>query len=437
MYNLSNYISNNNFNGEPKIGVIGLGYVGLPIACLFASKFPVTGYDINQDRVQSINKGEDYNNEVSPQLFANALKNGFKATTNPEKLRGCNIFIIAVPTPVDGHNKPLLDHLTDATITVGKLIDKNALVIYESTVAPGTTEDKCAPLIEKVSGLVYNEDFFIGYSPERINPGDIQHTIENIPKITSGSTRAVGEYVDALYRQVLKATTYLAPNIKTAEAAKILENTQRDVNIALMNEMAKVFHRMGINTMDVINAASSKWNFLRFTPGLVGGHCIGVDPYYLISMAEDNGVDTPLISTARRINNSMGKYVVERINEILVHNGTNLQGKSILILGFTFKEDCLDLRNTKVEDVYNELIEQNSIVTVCDPVASVTEVKHRYGIECIDDITNLPEHQFDVIIHAVNHRQFKDFDYSRYLKDNGFVFNVKGETPADIPAGHL
>lgn len=437
MNDLSNSNKTGCLNDKIKIGVVGLGYVGLPVACLFASKFPVVGYDVNQARVQGINNGEDTNNEVSPKLFSNALKNGFKATTNPDKLRGCNIFIIAVPTPVDGHNKPLLDHLTDATVTVAKLIEKNALVIYESTVAPGTTEDKCAPLIEKVSGLVYNEEFFIGYSPERINPGDMQHTIENIPKITSGSTETVGEYVDALYRQVLKAPTYLAPNIKTAEAAKILENTQRDVNIALMNEMAKVFHRMGINTMDVINAASSKWNFLRFTPGLVGGHCIGVDPYYLISMAEDNGVDTPLISTARSINNSMGKYVVDRVNEILVNNGTTLQGKSILILGFTFKEDCLDLRNTKVDDVYRELIAQNSIVTVCDPVASATEVKLRYGIPCINDLSILPEHHFDVIIHSVNHRQFKDFDYTRYLNDNGFIFNVKGEIPADINQGQL
>ncbi len=437
MYNLSKYISNKNFDGNPSIGVIGLGYVGLPIACLFASKFPVVGYDINQERVQGINRGEDVNHEVNPSLFAEALNNGFKATTNPEKLRGCNIFIIAVPTPVDGHNKPLLDHLTDATITVAKLISKNHLIIYESTVAPGTTEDKCAPLIEKVSGLTYNTDFFIGYSPERINPGDLQHTIENIPKITSGSTPEVGEFVDALYRQVLKAPTYLAPNIKTAEAAKILENTQRDVNIALMNEMAKVFHRMGINTMDVINAASSKWNFLRFTPGLVGGHCIGVDPYYLISLAEDNGVETPLISTARKINNSMGRYVVDRVNELLVKRGTTLQGKSVLILGFTFKEDCLDLRNTKVADVYNELISQNSMVTVCDPVAIASEVKRRYGIECLNDLVSIPEHSFDIIIHSVNHRQFKDFDYNKHLKDDGIVFNIKGDALPEVVTGQL
>lgn len=437
MYNFSNHISSKRFDGDLRIGVIGLGYVGLPIACLFASKFNVIGYDINQGRVQGINKGEDINNEVSESLFANALKNGFKATTNPEKLRGCDIFIIAVPTPVDDHNHPLLDHLTDATIIVAKLITNGSLVIYESTVAPGTTEGKCAPLIEKVSGLTFNEDFFIGYSPERINPGDLQHTIENIPKITSGSTPAIGEYVDLLYRQVLKATTHLATNIRTAEAAKILENTQRDVNIALMNEMAKVFHRMGINTMDVINAASSKWNFLRFTPGLVGGHCIGVDPYYLISVAQDNGVSTPLICTARNINNSMSKYVVERINELLVNKGTTIQGKSILILGFTFKENCLDLRNTKVDDVYRQLVSQNAIVTVCDPVASSPEVKRRYNIDCLNDINLLPEHSFDVIIHAVNHRQFKDFDYRKYLTEDGIVFNVKGDTLNDIASGQL
>ena len=338
-----------------KIGIIGLGYVGFPLACLFAKKYSVVGYDIKEHRIQEINAGIDSTNEVSPDVLKVALANGMKCTTSLEDLKECNVYVVAIPTPVDDFYNPELMPLKNASITVGRVLKKGDYVIYESTVYPGVTEEVCAPILERVSGLKLNEDFFIGYSPERINPGDKVHTVENIPKITSGSTPEAAEVIDNLYNSVLKNGTHRASTIKVAEAAKVLENTQRDVNIAFMNEVAIVFNALGIDTTDVLKAAGTKWNFLNFSPGLVGGHCISVDPYYLIQRATSRGVVPRIMMEARRLNNTMGSYVAERVVRCLnLHNIAAYNAK-ILLLGFTFKENCPDVRNTKVIDIYNSL----------------------------------------------------------------------------------
>lgn len=367
-----------------KIAIIGLGYVGLPLARLFATKYPVVGFDINQARIKELMSGVDHTLEVEADILQSVLKNensgniGLFCSCNLEDIGDCNYYIITVPTPVDKNNRPDLTPLYKASETVGKVIDKGDIVIYESTVYPGATEEDCIPVLEKISGLKYNVDFFAGYSPERINPGDKEHTVEKIKKVTSGSTPEVGEKVNALYSSVIKAGTHLAPSIKVAEAAKVIENSQRDINIAFVNELKKIFDRMNIDTNAVLQAAGTKWNFLPFKPGLVGGHCIGVDPYYLAQKAQEYGYHPEIILAGRRLNDSMGEYVASEVVKKMIKQGIQIKGSNILVLGITFKENCPDVRNTKVVDVIRELKEYNTNVTIYDPWANPEEVEHEW-----------------------------------------------------------
>lgn len=413
-------------NTEKKIGVIGLGYVGFPLACLFAKKYQVIGYDINERRINEINEGIDSTNEVTPEALKNALANGMVCTNKIDDLKVCNMYIVAIPTPVDDFYNPELMPLKNASIVVGEVLKKGDYVIYESTVYPGVTEEICAPILEEVSGLKLNEDFYIGYSPERINPGDKEHTVENIPKITSGSTPEAAEIIDELYNSVLLNGTHRAPTIKVAEAAKILENTQRDVNIAFMNEIAIVFNALGIDTTDVLEAAGTKWNFLKFSPGLVGGHCISVDPYYLIQRATSRGVVPRIMMEARRLNNTMGNYVAERVVRCLNLHDISAHNAKFLLLGFTFKENCPDIRNTKVVDIYNSLKAYSSNILVYDPWVSKEAAKHEYGVEVSTDERDIERGEYDAVIYCVKHDCFNSLGLERLYKPNGVFYDVKG-----------
>ena len=420
---------------EYKIAVIGLGYVGLPLARLFSTKFKTIGFDMNQSRVDALMEGHDATLEVDDDLLQEAInKNGFKCTSNIEDIKDCNFYIVAVPTPVDSNNRPDLTPLISASETVGKVISKDDIVVYESTVYPGVTEEECLPVVEKVSGLKFNEDFFAGYSPERINPGDKEHTVEKIKKVTSGSTPEIADIVDNIYNSVLINGTHKAPSIKVAEASKIIENSQRDVNIAFMNELAKIFNAMGIDTCDVIEAAASKWNFIKLSPGLVGGHCISVDPYYLIQKAQVYGVLPRIMSNARRLNDGMGDYVANQTIKCMNKKGIMVKDANILILGITFKENCPDVRNTKVVDIYQTLLEYSNNIKVYDPWANPEIVKKHYNIHIQQDLTQVEDTKYDAVILAVSHKEFLNMDIRSLLKnkETGVIYDVKGVLPTDI-----
>ena len=417
-----------------KICVIGLGYVGLPLARLFSTKYETVGFDMNQKRVEALMAGHDATLEVSDELLQSALKNGFKCTSRIDDIRDCNFYVVAVPTPVDKDNNPDLTPLYGASTTIGRVISKGDIVVYESTVYPGVTEEECIPVIEEVSGLKYNIDFYAGYSPERINPGDKLHTVEKIKKVTSGSTPEIGKIVNEVYSSVITAGTHLAPTIKVAEAAKVIENSQRDINIAFVNELSKIFTRMGIDTNDVLEAASTKWNFLPFKPGLVGGHCIGVDPYYLAQCAQRYGYNPEIILAGRRMNDGMGEYVANQVIKLMLKKGIQVLNSNILILGFTFKENCPDVRNTKVFDIVKSLKEYNLNLTIYDPWANADVAKREYGIDVVNE---LPKGKFDSAILAVSHNEFAKLDVESLLKPNHVIFDVKGFLPKDKVDGRL
>ena len=407
-----------------RICVIGLGYVGLPLARLFSTKFPTIGFDMNQSRVDALMSGHDATLEVDDALLQEAIsKYGFVCTTDLEQIRDCNFYVVAVPTPVDRNNHPDLTPLLGASHTVGQVISRGDVVVYESTVYPGVTEEECLPQVERVSGLKYNQDFYAGYSPERINPGDKEHTVEKIRKVTSGSTPVIAQLVDSVYNAVLTNGTHLAPSIRVAEASKIIENSQRDVNIAFMNELAKIFNAMGIDTNDVLEAAASKWNFIRLKPGLVGGHCISVDPYYLIQKAQVYGVLPRLMTNARRLNDGMGDYVANQVIRCMNLRGVMVKDARYLLLGITFKENCPDIRNTKVVDIYHTLSQYSSDITVYDPWANPESVQRAYGIQIQN---HLPQQQFDAVILCVAHSQFLQLDVRSLVRGNGVVYDVKG-----------
>lgn len=415
---------------DTKICVIGLGYVGLPLARLFSTKYPTVGFDMNQARVDALMQGHDITMETDDKLLQDAIKNhGLLCTTDLDSIRDCNFYIVAVPTPVDTANNPDLTPLKAASATIGKVIAKGDVVVYESTVYPGVTEDICVPVVEQMSGLKINEDFFAGYSPERINPGDKVHTVEKIRKIVSGSTPEAARYINDVYSSVIAAGTYLTTSIKVAEAAKVIENCQRDINIAFVNELSKIFNLMNIDTLDVLEAAGTKWNFLPFRPGLVGGHCIGVDPYYLVLCAQHYGYNSEVISAGRRVNDSMGEYVASETMKLMLRKGVAVLDSKVLVLGFTFKENCADFRNTKVYDIYRTLTECNANVTVYDPWANIEAVKKEYGIDIVNKV---PTDKFDALILAVAHREFADIDVLSLLKDNHVIFDVKCMLPRDI-----
>jgi UDP-N-acetyl-D-galactosamine dehydrogenase len=416
---------------ELRICVIGLGYVGLPLARLFSTKYKTVGFELSQSRVDELMSGHDSTLEVEDELLQSALANGFSCTTDIEAIRDCNFYVVAVPTPVDKNNNPDLRPLYGASETVGKVISKGDIVVYESTVYPGVTDDECIPVVEKVSGLRYNEEFFAGYSPERINPGDKEHTVEKIRKVTSGSTPEIGKIVDEVYASVI---THLAPTIKVAEAAKVIENSQRDINIAFVNELAKIFNKMGIDTQDVLEAAGTKWNFLPFKPGLVGGHCIGVDPYYLAQAAQRLGYNPEIILSGRRINDGMGEYVADQVVKLMLKKGIQVLGSNVLVLGFTFKENCPDVRNTKVIDIIKTLEEYNANVTIHDPWADPHVAKHEYGVELHNE---LPDEVFDAVILAVAHNEFKSLDIAKITNGNRVVYDVKGVLEEGVFDGKL
>lgn len=419
-----------------KIGVVGLGYVGLPLARLFSTKYPTVGYDLNSKRVKELMSGHDMTLEVEDNLLSEAINNhGFICSSNIDDIKDCNIYIVAVPTPVDENNRPDLKPLWGASETIGKVISKGDIVIYESTVYPGVTEEECIPVVEKVSGLKYNTDFYAGYSPERINPGDKLHTVEKIKKVTSGSTPEVADIVDELYNSVLTNGTHKAPSIKVAEASKIIENSQRDVNIAFMNELAKIFNAMGIDTHDVIEAAASKWNFIKLNPGLVGGHCISVDPYYLIQKAQVYGVLPRVMFAARRLNDGMGAYVANQTIKCMNKKGIIVKDAKFLILGITFKENCPDIRNTKVVDIYHTLKEYTDNITVLDPWASSEKTRHEYNIQIEKELND--EEKFDAIILAVAHKEFLNIDLKKHLNKNGVIYDVKGILDRHLIDGRL
>lgn len=412
-----------------KIAVIGLGYVGLPLARLFATKYPVVGFDINQNRIQELNAGKDFTLEIDESTLKAVLvssssnSNGLFCSSNLDEIRDCNYYIVTVPTPVDKNNRPDLTPLYKSSETVGKVLKKDDIVIYESTVYPGVTEEECVPVLEKVSGLKFNVDFFAGYSPERINPGDKEHTVEKILKVTSGSTPEIGQKVNDLYKSVIIAGTHLAPSIKVAEAAKVIENSQRDINIAFVNELAKIFNLLEIDTHAVLEAAGTKWNFLPFKPGLVGGHCIGVDPYYLAQKAQEKGYHPEIILAGRRLNDSMGEYVASQVVKLMIKKGVTINGAKLLMLGITFKENCPDVRNTKIVDVVQALTDYGIEVTIFDPWAKPSEVEHEYNLTTTDI---LPSTTFDAIVLGVAHKEFTSIDLSKLKKSNGVLFDVKG-----------
>lgn len=422
-----------------KIAVIGLGYVGLPLARLFSTKYETIGFDMSQSRVDALMSGHDATLEVDDNLLQEAIANGFKCTTDINDIKDCNFYVVAVPTPVDNDNRPDLKPLWGASETVGKVISKGDIVVYESTVYPSVTEEECLPVVERVSGLKFNSDFYAGYSPERINPGDKLHTVEKIKKVTSGSTPEIADIVDSVYNSVLINGTHKAPSIKVAEASKIIENSQRDVNIAFMNELAKIFNAMGIDTHDVIEAAASKWNFIKLNPGLVGGHCISVDPYYLIQKAQVYGVLPRIMFSARRLNDGMGAYVANQTIKAMNLKGVKVKDAKILILGVTFKENCPDIRNTKIVDIYHTLKEYTSDITIFDPWANQEAVKHEYDINITNNDINCYIGQYDAVILAVAHEQFAMLNVRNFLKDanNGIVYDVKGILPREIADARL
>ena len=409
---------------EIKIAVIGLGYVGLPLARLFSTKYPTVGFDLNPARVNELMSGHDSTLEVADELLQEAINTyGLVCSSDIEDIRDCNFYVVAVPTPVDENHNPDLRPLYGASETIGKVIAKGDIVVYESTVYPGVTEEECTPVVENVSGLKFNTDFYAGYSPERINPGDKVHTVENIMKVTSGSTPEIGKIVDEVYASVIKAGTHLAPTIKVAEAAKVIENAQRDINIAFVNELSKIFNRLEIDTQDVLAAARTKWNFLPFSPGLVGGHCIGVDPYYLAQCAMRKGYNPEIILAGRRMNDGMGEYVAGEVIKLMLKKGIQVLDSNILILGFTFKENCPDVRNTKVVDIYNALKSYNLNLTVFDPWANKAIAKKEYGVEVMNE---QPNQKYDAVILAVAHDQFKTIAVSELLEDQAVLYDVKG-----------
>lgn len=420
---------------EVKIAVIGLGYVGLPLARLFSTKYPTVGFDINQKRIDELMKGHDTTLEVDDELLQDAItNNGFVCTNDLLKIQECNFYVVTVPTPVDVNNNPDLTPLYKASATIGKVISKGDIVVYESTVYPGVTEDECLPVVEQVSGLRFNVDFFAGYSPERINPGDKLHTVEKIKKVTSGSTPEIGRLVDSVYASVITAGTHLAHSIKVAEAAKVIENSQRDINIAFVNELSKIFNKMGIDTNAVLEAAGTKWNFLPFNPGLVGGHCIGVDPYYLAQAAQRYGYNPEIILAGRRVNDGMGAYVANQVVKLMLKKGIQVLNSEVLILGITFKENCPDVRNTKVVDIIKELLDYDVEVSIYDPWANPSEVQHEYGIAVLN---TLPDKKFDGVVLAVAHNEFKDLDLSQLLNGKSVVYDVKGILAAEKVDGRL
>lgn len=415
-----------------KIAIIGLGYVGLPLARLFATKYSVVGFDINQQRIEELNQGTDHTLEVADEVLQAVLvkenpftsdSNGLYCSNNLDDIKEANIYVVTVPTPVDKHNRPDLTPLYKSSETVGKVLSKGDIVIYESTVYPGVTEEECIPVLEKVSGLKFNEDFFAGYSPERINPGDKEHTVEKILKVTSGSTPEIGEIVNNIYKSVIVAGTHLAPTIKVAEAAKVIENSQRDINIAFVNELAKIFNLLDIDTHAVLEAAGTKWNFLPFKPGLVGGHCIGVDPYYLAQKAQEKGYHPEIILAGRRLNDSMGQYVASQVVKTMIKKNIKVNGAKVLNLGITFKENCPDVRNTKAVDVIEALEDYSLEVVTYDPWANPVEVEHEYGMNIINELST---EKYDAIILTVAHKEFADLDLNQYLKEDGVIYDVKG-----------
>jgi UDP-N-acetyl-D-galactosamine dehydrogenase len=417
------------------IGVIGLGYVGLPLARLFATKYKVVGFDVNTTRIKELRNGHDRTFEVEVDILEaviislNHAEKGLFCSDDFNDLKDCNYFIVTVPTPVDKNNRPDLTPLHKASETVGKVLKKGDVVIYESTVYPGATEEDCIPVLERISGLKFNVDFFAGYSPERINPGDKEHTVDKILKVTSGSTPEIGKKVDELYKSVITAGTHLAPSIKVAEAAKVIENSQRDINIAFVNELAKIFDLMDIDTHAVLEAAGTKWNFLPFKPGLVGGHCIGVDPYYLAQKAQELGYHPEIILAGRRLNDSMGDYVASQVVKLMIKKGLMVNGASLLMLGITFKENCPDVRNTKIIDVVKALEDYGINVTIYDPLANPGEVLHEYNLKCLSEITL--ENKYDAIVLGVAHTHFKDMNFNQFKKENSILYDVKGVLSVD------
>lgn len=420
-----------------KIAIIGLGYVGLPLAVEFAKKYKVVGFDINQDRVNELNQGHDSTLEVSDNDLSKVLdvneEVGLKLSFDVNEIKDSNIYIVTVPTPVDRNNRPILTPLIKASETVGKLLKKDDIVVYESTVYPGVTEDECVPVLEQFSGLKFNKDFFCGYSPERINPGDKTHTVANIKKVTSGSTPEIGKIVDDLYKSIIIAGTHLAPTLKVAEASKVIENAQRDVNIAFVNELAIIFNKLGIDTHDVLKAAATKWNFLYFRPGLVGGHCIGVDPFYLAQKAQEVGYHSEIILAGRRLNDSMGEYVATEVLKLMVKNDLLVKNSKVLMLGITFKENCPDIRNSKAIDVYRELKKYGMAIDIYDPWANKEEVKKEFDVELIDDVKD----SYDAIVHVVAHEEFTNLDLLAIRKLNSIIYDVKGTLDKTIITNRL
>ena len=417
---------------KDKIAIIGLGYVGLPLARLFATKYSVVGFDINEKRISELQQGKDVTLEIEDDVLKAVLKdspdsiNGLYCSTNIDDIKDCNYYVVTVPTPIDKNNRPDLTPLYKSSETVGKVLKKGDIVIYESTVYPGATEDECVPILEKISGLKFNSDFFAGYSPERINPGDKEHTVDKILKVTAGSTPEIGTKVNNLYASIITAGTHLAPTIKVAEAAKVIENSQRDINIAFVNELAKIFNLMNIDTHAVLEAAGTKWNFLPFKPGLVGGHCIGVDPYYLAQKAQEVGYHPEIILAGRRVNDSMGQYVASEVVKMMLKNDIKVNGAKILMLGITFKENCPDVRNTKIVDVIKHLKEYGLDITIYDPWANPDEVEHEYNLVTT---SSLPKEKFDTIILGVSHNEFLDINFNTILNSKGLIYDVKGILP--------
>jgi UDP-N-acetyl-D-galactosamine dehydrogenase len=420
---------------QVKIGIIGLGYVGLPLAVAFGRRYPTVGFDLKCERIAELEAGEDSTLETSPEELASATRLSF--TSEPAGLAACNVYVVTVPTPIDDARIPDLTPLKRASRTLGELVKRGDTIIFESTVYPGATEEVCVPIIEEVSGLTYNVDFYAGYSPERINPGDKEHRVENILKVTSGSTPEVADFVDALYASIITAGTYRASSIRVAEAAKVIENTQRDVNIALINELAMIFNRLGIDTLEVLEAAGTKWNFLPFRPGLVGGHCIGVDPYYLTHKSQEVGYHPAMILAGRRINDNMALYVANRVVRLMIKKGLTVKGSRVLVLGLTFKENCPDIRNTKVVDLVRELADLGARVDVHDPWVDDAEARHEYGV----DPVAVPEAgAYDAVVLAVAHKEFKALgaDGVRgFLNEGGVLYDIKHLLPADAVDGRL
>jgi UDP-N-acetyl-D-galactosamine dehydrogenase len=425
---------------NPTIAIIGLGYVGLPLAVAFAEKYQVIGFDINAQRIAELNNGQDHTLEVSSDHLKKVLKvsatKGLTISDDINTLAKATVYIVTVPTPTNKYNQPVLIPLEKASETVGKVLKKGDTVIYESTVYPGVTEDICVPILEKVSGMVFNTDFFAGYSPERINPGDKEHTVTKILKVTSGSTHEAGRYVDDLYASIITAGTHLAPTIRVAEAAKVIENSQRDINIAFVNELSKIFRLLDINTQDVLEAAGTKWNFLKFSPGLVGGHCIGVDPYYLAQKAIEEGYNPEIILAGRRMNDAMGSYVAQEVIKLMIQKDAKVKNGNVLVLGITFKENCPDIRNSKVIDVITEFEKFNLNVEVFDPWANASEVKKEFGISLISETSKLKDN-YDAVVLAVSHKEFNDFNLDKHTAENAVVFDVKSFFPKEKTDGRL